>query len=124
MKSILCVYMVLSLLMSSKCEDKSTQHHFCTAFESNDKDLKNIVDTFLNSLNKNLSKEQQFIEIQNWLLKQNCVKEVKITEGYLRTEPPIKKIIVTVNTQNNVLKKTINISVESDRLTTESIVQK
>ena len=82
------------------------------------------MDTFLYSLNKNLSKEQQFIEIQNWLLKQNCIKEVKITEGYLRTEPPIKQIIVTVNTQSNVLKKMISISVESNRLKTESIVQK
>lgn len=124
MKPFLCFYIVLSLLISSKCENKSTQRNFCTAFESNDKDLKNIVDTFLYSLNKNLSKEQQFIEIQNWLLKQNCIKEVKITEGYLRTEPPIKQIIVTVNTQSNVLKKMISISVESNRLKTESIVQK
>ncbi len=113
--------MFLTTLESLKCGAKNEASDLCNAFANDEKELKIIIDSFLISREKKNPIEDHFEYIRNWLLKQECVQEVIVSKGNIRTSSPLKIIIITANIDNEIIKKTINISIERNRLKTESI---
>jgi hypothetical protein len=121
MKVFSLLFIALILLENVECGTKITNTNLCLAFTNNNENLKFILDNFLRSMDKNLSRDQQFENINTWLLKQNCVREVTMSRENIRTFPPLKILTVTVIVENIKIVKTINISIEAQELKTESI---
>lgn len=121
MKAFSLFLVALIMVENIKCRTNKLQSGFCSALASDNRKMTTIIDSFLVAMDKNISREQQFANIRNWLLRQDCVREVTLNNGYIRTSPPLKIITVTAKDDKILIKKTISISIEAQGLRTESI---
>lgn len=88
---------------------------FCQALLENDRAALNThMERALASLQLSADEGQAFVQIQGWLLQQDCVASVEIVPGMLRSDPPIKEFIITLHDGGEV--RNIGFRVFPDKL--------
>ena len=93
----------------------------CDALLDNKEKVKVNINTFLNSLGP-ANEELQLDKLKTYLLDQECISQVAISDTYLRTSPPIRQLFITTSDklQDEI---TLNISVGKSKLQVENIIR-
>lgn len=88
----------------------STMSDFCSDIKNDNwQGVKKEANAFLKTLKPSEDKSQDFQKIKDWLLTHECVSEVTIEHGEIRTLPPIKEFKIDINTDQGVVTKSIGI---------------
>jgi hypothetical protein len=91
---------------------------FCQALLEDDrKALQPLVNAFLGTLDVQDDPNSNWLKIKEWVERNDCVDHVKIVNGMLRTEPPIKEFIIQLKTTSaeKAQQKDIGITVFSNK---------
>ena len=85
--------------------------NFCNYIKSDNwQGLKKEVNSFLVRLKPGDSQEINFKKIKDWISSHDCVTNVIMQPGEIRTYPPIKEFTVELKDNGGSLSKTIGIS--------------
>lgn len=91
---------------------------FCQAITENDREaLQVFINAHLEALDYSKSLNENFEHIKSWLENHDCISTVEIVQGVLRSEPPIKEFILTL--QNDLSKdkiRSVGIQLFPDKL--------
>ncbi len=85
---------------------------FCDCLIKNDWPcVKKDINKYLNTIDKNTAEDSISAGFKQWLLKNDCIKEVNILPGMVRTDPPIKQFELNVKTPSGTVGRTIGIQI-------------
>lgn len=117
---ILILFVFAILLRDSQCSN--TGKDPCAALQLGEENIKNLLNDYLKKIDADLDPENQFKQIEVYLLRQNCIEKVEFSRGYLRTSPPIKQVYLTMASDSKIKDVTINISLNNKELSVEKII--
>ena len=105
--------LTLSIALFLNCYNhKTMSKNFCDCLIQNDWDcVKTEVNKYLNTLNKNSSEDSISADFKQWLLKNECVKDVNILPGLVETNPPIKQFALKITSPKGIIEKTLGIQI-------------
>ncbi|WP_339711907.1 hypothetical protein [uncultured Kriegella sp.] len=114
MKSIVLVVITFSIAINIwQC--KTAENSFCEIFGKSQEDLRTNANHLFNQFNSIQDNEMRFLKIKDFLYQQDCVDNVEIGKGYLRTQPPMKQIFITTFVNETLSRYIINVSLGTNR---------
>jgi hypothetical protein len=102
---------------ASQCKTQLTMStNFCDHLKTDNwQGLKKDVNAYLHTIKPQDGPEANFKKIADWIREHDCVTNVTIQPGEIRTYPPQKQIAIDVKDNGGTLAKTIGISFSDKR---------
>lgn len=116
MHHVISVFVSLLLYHISIADNMNKD--FCHAIKENDRELLQVLlNAQLEKLDSSNTLNDNFQQFKSWLINHDCISDVEIVQGVLRSEPPIKEFILTLkNDLNNNKIRSIGIQLFPDKL--------
>ena len=96
----------------SQCKTQRTMHtNFCDHIKTDNwQGLKKDVNAYLHTIKPQDGPEANFKKIADWIRTHDCVTNVTVQPGEIRTYPPQKQLVIDVEDNGGHISKTIGIS--------------
>jgi hypothetical protein len=96
----------------SQCEtQRNMSSNFCDNIRTDNwQGLKKDVNAFLKTIKPEEGSETNFKKIADWIRTHDCVTNVTVQPGEIRTFPPLKQITVDIKDNGGRISKTLGIS--------------
>lgn len=120
--TLACIVPCLPLACSTeKTKAPSTAADFCSPLEGgNTETAMRCINAYLETGTPEAIRQDNYIAVVDWLMKQSCIKSAAISKGELDADPPIKVITLTIRTPSGSdIKKVMLLSAtpENPRIT-------
>lgn len=120
--ALACVVPCLPLACSTeKTQATSTAADFCSTLEKDNMETAmRCINAYLETGEPEAIRQDNYIAVADWLMKQSCVTSAAISKGELDADPPIKIITLTIRTPSGSdIKKVMLLSAtpENPRIT-------